>query len=48
MTVAFLIKENISWVRGLVHYIMAGRGGVLADMVLEKELRVLHHANSRK
>jgi len=46
MTVATLIKENISLgpaysFRGLVHYHHGGKHGQ-ADLVLEKELRVLH------
>ena len=48
MTTATLIKENISLglaysFRGLVHYHHGRKhGSVQADMVLEKELRVLH------
>ena len=48
MTLAILIKENIYLglayrFRGLVHYHHGGKHGSLqADMVLEKELRVLH------
>ena len=46
MTMASLIKEYINWgaysseVRSII--IMVGHGGIQADMVLEKELRVLH------
>jgi hypothetical protein len=48
MTLAILIKENIYLglayrFRALVHYHHGGKHGSLqADMVLEKELRVLH------
>ena len=48
MSTATLIKENISLglaysSRGLVHYHHGGKhGSVQADMVLEKELRILY------
>jgi hypothetical protein len=48
MTMATLTKENISLrqtysFRGLVDYPHDGKhGGMQADMLLEKELRVLH------
>lgn len=48
MLTAALIKENVElglagWFRGLVHYSCGGKhGGTQADLVLEKELRVLH------
>jgi len=47
MTKATLIKENTPLelaysFRGSVHYHGGKHGGVQADMVLEKELRVLH------
>ena len=48
MTKATLIKENISLelayrFRGLVHYHHGqGHGSIQTDMVLVKELRVLH------
>ena len=48
MTKATLIKENIELglaysFRGLVHYHHGGKHGCMqADMVLEKELRILH------
>jgi hypothetical protein len=48
MTTATLIKENISLglvysFRGSVHYHHGRKhGGVQADILLEKELRVLH------
>jgi hypothetical protein len=48
MTTATLAKETIQWglaysFRGLVPYHYNRKhGNILADMVLEKELRVLH------
>jgi hypothetical protein len=47
MTTVTLIKANISLrlafsFRGLVHYHGGKHGSMQADMVLEKELRVLH------
>lgn len=42
-----LIKETVNWaglqVRGLVHYHHGWKhGGTQADMIVERELRVLH------
>ena len=45
MTSATLIKDNWGWLsfRGLVYYHDGGKHGrIQADMVLVKELRVLH------
>ena len=48
MTTATLLKDNIEFglaytFRGLIHYRHGGNHGTMqADMLLEKELRVLH------
>ena len=42
MTTATIIKENTYSFRDLVRYPHCGHGSVHVDLVLEKEMRVLH------